>query len=266
MIYKLSRVNKKIYHNHFRGFTRLIAALPLVVILSCCVSVPKEAVLLSEAVGQRIVAIQTAHEALVLDYFQRSRNTIDQFIQEKYTPQFMSNFVSQSGLMGLLIDPTVLSDQQELRLRDELLQRGSFSESELDQILLAVNSGTGDAERGQIIIEFATAAQEQINAQRTEMIAKVDQAERTLLKELRSNYAELFQIQSEVTAHIRSAHKVVDAQDNLLRRLNLMEKRDQIIDQAVDFNERITSVVESSQEVGALIEQFKETSLKDPEN
>lgn len=70
------------------------------IVNSGCAKVPPQAVVLSRTVGQRLVDLQSSHEAFVRAYFQVTRQRLNDFLVNERTPTFLGKFVETSDLMG----------------------------------------------------------------------------------------------------------------------------------------------------------------------
>lgn len=91
-----------------------ILALLMAFALGGCASVPKEAVELSKEVGKGIAESQRSYTGLLNTYFASKRQQVDQWIENEYLPEYLSNI--QAGLKKAG-QPAILSPQQ---LRDVL--------------------------------------------------------------------------------------------------------------------------------------------------
>ena len=85
-------------------FRIYIAALLLATsaMTSSCVRVLPQAVILSRTVGERLPDIQASHEAFVSAYFEVYRQRVQDFLDERWIPTFLGNFVADSQLMEKL--------------------------------------------------------------------------------------------------------------------------------------------------------------------
>jgi hypothetical protein len=214
--------------------------------------VPAEAVELSAAVGQGITDMQVSHEAFVQDYFKVSRDRIEDFLQNRWIPEFLENFVRDAELMEFLDSPQALEDDDLARVREELVL--VLRTGDVDNAVSAVQRALGDAERGQIILEFAQAAVLTIEAQRRELIDPINGFETSSLQHLRAAY-------EAVTALLKSVHDVQVEQDAILQRLGVLEARDEALRQAAGLNDSVVQILSQSgtaEETAAKIKELYE--------
>ena len=59
--------------------------------LAGCASIPNEAPELSQALGQRLRALENANITLLQRYFDLKRREVDRFIDETFVPEFARN-------------------------------------------------------------------------------------------------------------------------------------------------------------------------------
>ncbi|MBU1701772.1 MAG: hypothetical protein KJ970_15385 [Candidatus Eisenbacteria bacterium] len=204
--------------------------IPFLQLFTSCATVPKESVELSMAVEQRITEMQKSHETFVKEYFRLSRERIGDFIEYRWGPVFVENFVHDANLLPLLNQSTA----------------------------------SGESDRIQILFEFVMAASEQIENQRKRMIVPLEKLERKTLEELRATYTELNSMQGSLTAFILSVHDIQVEQDRVLRHTGLLEKRDQIIAETISINDTILELIETgddAEEVIARIQQIVDKQI-----
>ena len=222
-----------------------------------CSSVPNEAVQLASLVGERIVDVRKAHIFAVQNNFASTQDRINTFMDEKWVPHYLDNFVKEANLTDEINKAVPFSSTELAALRGELslLSVGAGGE---DEIIDAVSRAFGDAERGQIVLEFAAAAMQNINAQREELLAPVKKREKEVLSELEAIYFDLVKMQNAVTAHIQSAAEVESVQDDILERLGLLQKRDEIVEDALALNEKLEGAIKRGNEVESVVKQLEE--------
>ncbi len=224
-------------------------------LLTACSHAPKESVQLSYLVGERIKDIQISHEAIVGDYFQLMRQQVSDYFDNHFTPTLLKNMVRLGREELENTDPLSAEDKQ--RLIEELVKK-RIDGSRHNDVLKAVSNALGDAERGQIYVEFVEAAFAEIEKERQPIIQSLLTKEQSVLKEIRGAYAELHQMHSVVTAHLQSINNVTLEQDALLERLGLLKKRDKAIEQAMGLNEKIIALLAKSGNVEQTITAIKQ--------
>ena len=79
-----------------------------------CVSAPRATVELAEITDQQIAEMQASHEKFVRLYYDKLRDDVDHFMEQRWIPQFLSNVVEGRGEGGksserTSIRPTSLS-------------------------------------------------------------------------------------------------------------------------------------------------------------
>lgn len=153
-----------------------------------CAHVPKESVQLSEELTGMINSAQASHLALLDQYMAERRQKVDQFMNEKWIPKFMGEFVSKSNIVKLV-------------------------EDEKDA-----------AGKGKIMHEFMEEGSKEIFKRRTSLTNSLDEIDRILRKALQEHYAEMLVINQSMTAHLRSAAKITSTRDELLQKLRINPK------------------------------------------
>src|SRR2546423_5298800 len=79
---------------------------------SSCIRIPPQAVILSRTVGERLPDLQASHEAFVSAYFQLSRARVEDFLDQRWIPTFLGNFVHDADLMQKLENVQPLTTEQ----------------------------------------------------------------------------------------------------------------------------------------------------------
>lgn len=242
------------------GVAAKVAGAMLVIVCvlstSACVKVPAQAVVLSRTVGERLPDLQASHEKFVSAYFQLSRERVDDFLDQRWIPTFLGNFVVESKLMDQLENVSPLTPAQNAQLKARLEQAG-ITGGDQDKVFRAVSNALGDPDRGQLVLLFSESALKKIEAKKKALISPIDDQERKVLAELRNVYAQLQQAQSTVTAHLSSVQKVTEEQDQVLQRLGLLKTRDEVVEKAIDTNQQIMGIINAGQEAGETLDKLE---------
>ncbi len=249
MFFLKNNHNRKLYVGFFSLF----------LLCSGCMKVSQQSVVLSSVVTQRISAMQASHEAFVTSYFRATSERIEDFISHRWIPVFLENFVAKAdshghGLDEVLEEATPFTPEQETRLKASLLSAGVTNP---EPVLKALRHALGGAERGEIVLQFAEAAASEIMRKRKSLLNPIKELERKTLQELRLSYAQIQEAQSAVVGHLRSLKSVQDEQDKVLQKVGLLEKRDRVVEKAIDVNESITSILDSGETAKTTLEAFK---------
>jgi hypothetical protein len=224
---------------------RLILAVAAVS-AAACTSVPKESVELSMAVGEGLTGMQASHEGFVLEYFRLSKERIEDFLVNRWLPEFLETFVRDSEIMAMLDQPDPLPADDLARVRAEVAGIARLTAEQQAEVVNAVQRALGDADRGALAIEFAQAAMDAIERERLELLGPVEAQENKAIRELRAAYTELRGMQDAITAHLQSLNDVQVAQDEVLARLGALEARDQAVKSAVEMNDQIVGLLDRS--------------------
>ena len=130
-------------NQHRNGILRFNFVWPLVILvafaLGGCASIPRESVELSKEVGMGIAESQRSYTGLLNAYFASKKQQIDQWIENEYLPEYLSNIQARLKKAG---QPATLSPQQ-LRdvLRDVIVERDQkHTDLENTRLLLLTKS------------------------------------------------------------------------------------------------------------------------------
>ena len=207
------------------------------------------------AVGERIAATETSHMAFVAAYFDVSRARIDDFIEYRWTPEFLETFVRDAKLAELLAQPHPFDEEDITRLKVEFQRAG------IDRLADAVGAterALGDAERGAVTLEFARAAWTAISERRRELKAPLNAMEAEALDALRANYAQLSTMNGSVTGHLQSLVEVSEMQRDVLHRLQLQEERDEILAGVTRASRLVEQALAGARSAEEVLEELRE--------
>jgi len=170
---------------------RIAVALTVCVVLAMtgCASVPKEAVTLSYRVGDDIQQLQSGYRETVRLAFDQMRENGMNVIDNVWTPAFLSDFI----------------------VRGKLIESAQHEEF-----------------KTQLVEAWARLAIGKIEAKRKEFLDPLQKKEDELLAEIDAAFDQVISANATVTAHLNSVVKVKGFQDQLLERAGLKDIRDSI--------------------------------------
>ncbi len=192
-----------------------------IAILAGCAHVPKESAQLSQELTGMINSAQAAHLNLIEGYVNERRTRVDDFMKDKWIPDFLGRFVKESDVLGQI-----------------------------------EKAGT-PSEKGKVMLQFAEAATKEIYARRASQMAALDGIERTMKDEVRAHYADMLTVNQAVTAHLMSAAKVGEARDELLKQLKISGKEVFPVDKINDILDRIVRYEGKLDELPKYVDEAK---------
>ncbi len=169
-----------------------VLCISLTLFIAGCASIPQQASLLSEEIGQRISSIEQSHINLLHNFFDEKRNQIDDFITEKWIPTYANNVFN---------NPTVSAAWDEIVTSNDTQQRLNF------------------------IVKMGTGLQDKINAKRLELIKPLDDLESTLEQKIREEYDALKSANNSLTSYLNSALKVEENRNRYLAMMGITENK-----------------------------------------
>ena len=231
----------------------------LLALTTACVSVPQEAVVLSNLVGTQIARHRASHEEFVRLYYARSRDVVELFLRDRWVPEYLETFVGESEVMELLTTPDeVFGGDQLERLTEEILAVSGIGEVRAPLVIEAVSRVIGNSERGQVMLDFAEVALAEIEAQRSELLDPLDRQEVEVLGHLADSYAQLELAQTQVTAYLASAQEVTRSQDEVLQAMGIREVRDDALARAVRLSDDLAAAAKAGDTAAEALEKMRE--------
>lgn len=250
------------------GVVRSLVLGLLAVALTGCATIGPSVPKLSSHIGDRLAEMRALHEVTVRRLFDGERQRVDAFIDEKWTPAFLRNYLGNSGIVATVQARQTISSERELEigvvLRDFLPQDTTeapkaahavvvaiererspepatirreldrfVSAERLEAATLQVSALLGTDDPARELIEWARSAEYEIRARRRALHAPIDEAEERTMAELAGAYDELAAAQSALTARVQAAAKLKELQDDGLRALGVQDRFEQAKQQAL---------------------------------
>ncbi|MCL3781156.1 hypothetical protein EMN47_12270 [Prolixibacteraceae bacterium JC049] len=199
--------------------------------ISSCVSIPKETVILSQTLGNDLSELRSAHIQMIEIHYSKVKDEINSFIDDVYTP-FIIHYVlnlelkkhkeGQSSIYGTLEVAGSIADKKESR---EVLKEMS---------------------------DFLRAAHHQIKLKRKELLEPIILQENQILKAVNQSYSNAIDANTTLTAYLQSIKKVKGAQKEVLSKIGL-EGADEILTE---------SIIKLSEGVNKAVSQGKKIDIE----
>lgn len=157
-----------------------------------CASIPREAPELSAELGKRISAIEDSNITLLEQFFDQKREEVDRFIEDEWVPEFAKQFFSNETISRAW-DTIVREEDREQRLL--------------------------------FLVKIGPKLQERINSKRLELIRPLDELERRIEREIRSEYDQARAINNTITSFLMSSSKVTESRARYLEMIGVSDDK-----------------------------------------
>jgi len=205
-----------------------LSILTCLVFLSACASIPKETILLSQALGEDLILLHVSHRNSIEIYYSKIYSDINSFIDEVYVP-FIIHYVLKNELEAYNRDEASLYRSIEIAGKVE---------------------GKEEAEKAlKEMTDFQYAAHKQIEKKRKELLTPIKAQEKEILSSIDQAYKNAIYANSTITGYLKSIKKVKEAQQEALKFIGLSNS-DFITSQAlIELSAKISSAVETGKEI-----------------
>lgn len=213
---------------------RRSAAIWLLLTLTACAQVPREAVDLSATIGRDVAELQRAHRETALLLFQRMRDDIDRFVDDVYAPYQIN---------------AVMARQFELANSQDPAER---RQSLLLAVQAAFQPGADTQLQQNVLRAFELMVQRvrnDVEGLRSELHASIDSQQSDLLSRIDRSYSQIHYANSIVTGHLSSIVAVNEAQNEVLDAIGLNGLTDKIATSISNMSDSVAGIVSRAQSV-----------------
>ena len=206
-----------------------IAQLLLITILiSSCVSIPKETVQLSQALGSDLKVLHTSHRNVVAIYYQKIKDNIGIFVKDVYTP-YVINFVLKKELNSY-------KSGQESIFK-------ALNDAAQNNNAVATEKVTKDMQ------DFLSAANRQIKKKTDELMNPIISQETALLLKIDQSYQNAMYANSTITAYLSSIRKVKETQQEALAMVGLKGVDSLVTKKLLQLSEGVKEAIQKGKEI-----------------
>ena len=189
--------------------------------ISGCATIPKEAVVLSGELTTMIRSSEASHLALVDEYIAEKKHRADDFLQRVWIPTFMSKGMKNTGILD------------------------------------SINNEKNVVRKGALLQEFNEDASVEIAKRRASIMDAIDEIGVALRSALRDHYGEMLVVNQALTAHLKSAADVDAVRDELLAKMKIDPKRLIPFDDINGFLDKVLSHKDEVDKLPEYIERIK---------
>lgn len=190
---------------------RQLLSVLLTFVLAGCATVPPESVLLSSNMGKDLVALQTAHNNLINQYFGSMEANTNTFVDTVYRTFIIRKTLEDSDIVKTLVTADKGQHPDGLEPLDIM---EIFSEEVLAQI----------------------------ESFRAEMLAPIMLQKESVTNDVNQTYFAIINANATITAHLDSVVKVHQSQSKILTDLGLPEgSREKLVEKTVGLSVKLNS-------------------------
>ena len=243
--------------------SKILFLLAAFAVLYGCASAPKETVELSEVVDHQITELHKSHIKFVSLYYEKLRQDVNHFIDNKWAPTFLSKAVNNQQFRDDLDGAYVTSSIDEGDVTVTWKGR-ALAEPQKSVVLAGIKQAVSDekAKMGQVLIDWSEEAQRQISKKRAELLKPVATQEKLVINEINSAYLDLQRSQAAIKGYLASAVELKESQDEVLRKLGALEKVERVMDTVTSTNDELSSILGSDDDAKNTVTRFKKELSK----
>ena len=235
----------------------------VVLLLTGCMSAPKETVELSEIVGEQVVAIQKSHEGFVRRFYAGLREDVDDFMRDVWVPAFMAKLPENEDVRADLIEADELMKIDSDAILTKLAGVDEDTKTIIVQALEKAKA-EGRADLVQVMIGVSAAAQKEIEIQRKEMMKPIVEQEAMVLDQLRVSYADVQRGHATIQGYLASVVELKMEQDLILQKMGVLKERNRILDDAANVSSKLSGILAKipDKESGETAEGIRDEAFK----
>ncbi len=190
-----------------------------------CASVPKEVVELSYTVGEDLNAVHVSYKHLIRLHFAGLRKQLTDFLDDKWTPVYLNNFITRTSLVEKL---------------------KTFKP---DQVLIYLQ-------------KWVQVATNEIQKKKKQLLGPIEKDERKLLADVDQAFGQLTVANAAITANLNSIRKVKALEDKTLSTLRLKNFRDKVTDFMAGSSKRVQDAINLLDKGGKILDKADEEKKK----
>lgn len=198
------------------------------ILLTGCVSIPKETITLSQTIGTDLQTLRQSHKRTIQLYYNEIRKDIESFLNEKYAP-YLIHYALRNEIEKGINDSTSLHF---------LIRKAGESKNmnDSEEALAAMS-------------EFQEAANAKVAEKKAELLNPLEKQEKEVINKVDFSYQKTINANNALTAYLSSAHKIKETQDNILSKIGLKEERDSITNGLVKLSNYIEKVTQKAKQI-----------------
>jgi hypothetical protein len=207
---------------------RNVLLLTAISVTSACVSIPKETITLSQALGNDLQELHNSHRASVEIYYNKVKENINYFIDDVYAP-FIFNY--------------------SLKSEFERYRKGDTSLFKTIEIAGRAGGKTETENALNMMLDFQTAAYQQIESKRYELLTPITKQETDIISTINHAYENAIYANSTITGYLKSVSKVKETQQDALSLVGLIRADTVVTNALVKLSEGLDQAIVTGKKI-----------------
>lgn len=198
------------------------------ILISACVSIPKETVTLSQTLGKDLQILHNSHRNAVDLYYNKIKKDIDRFIDEVYAP--------------FVIHDVLKHELKQFKLGEKSIYGSIQNAGEME--------GKESADKAlNDMSDFLNAANHQIELKRNELLTPINKQRDEIIRKVNTSYENAIYANSTITGYLQSIRKVKETQQEALSMIGLQGVDILVTSTLVNISDKIEAAVIKGKEI-----------------
>lgn len=216
-----------------------IATISIVVLVTGCAQVPREAVELSVTVGRDLSEMRRSHTQLVKIYYEGLINNINQFIDNVYLPYQIQRALSDEAIKKDMLASIEAASKEDATGQN---QKDAFEKMKYFHLII----------------------HEEVEDYRNIKLAPVKAQYESVLSDINESYEQIHYANSIVTGHLASIVRVHDSQNEILEKIDLKDLRTRVGSNVAKTSDEIAELTSKAKEkesdLAEIVARFEEVA------
>ena len=201
---------------------KILAIATVILVLCSCASIPKETVVLSQALGKDLKELHNSHRNMVQLYYRKIKDNINEFIDEVYSPYIINNMLN-AELQGY--------KRGEPSLYKAIEDGGKLATPQTTQ------------EAMDYMQDFLEIVKSQTTEKREGLLSPIEKQERELLNKINQSYENVLLANTSITNYLKSIRKLKETQQEVLSMVGLSGADTTFINTLMNVSEKVNNAV-----------------------
>jgi len=198
------------------------------ILLTSCVSIPKESLVLSNTLGNDLVILHNSHRYIIQLYYQKIKDNINAYVEEVYAPYFIGKLLNIE------------------------LERYKNGESSLFKSIEDVSkSPTSEVTKETLnyMEDVLGVVKQNMDQQKESLLSPIETQEKELLNKINRSYENVLLANTSITNYLKSVRKLKETQQEVLSMVGLSAADTTVINNLMIVSEKVNDAVRAGKKI-----------------